>query len=444
MPGSTSRASGTPFGSAGSASSFSTPIQSDWMSFTPRRFSSVPGGGVATRATSTGAAGRSRMRSRGSARSRSGIQCSAFSVSLAKRIFPGARDGSIRAFMKPPFRADHVGSLLRPPELLKDKCDRDIQDREIRAVVKKQEAIGLEGITDGELRRAWWHLDFLSQLEGVTLRENPGPKFGGTEEQPAIPTVTGKLRYAKPIMVEDFSFLRENTKKTAKYTIPSPSMLHLRAGRAGIAYQDMDEFWSDAAAVYRAAIAAFAKAGCSYLQLDDVAFAYLCDPKIRGACRKNGDDPDRLPRTYANTITRALEGRPAGMTIAMHTCRGNFKSAWVAEGGYEPVAEAMFSAGVDAFFMEFDTERAGGFEPLRFVPKGKKVVLGLVSSKTPQLETKDHLKRRIDQAAKYIALENLCLSPQCGFSSTHHGNKLTTDEQWKKLERVVEVSREVW
>jgi 5-methyltetrahydropteroyltriglutamate--homocysteine methyltransferase len=211
-----------------------------------------------------------------------------------------------------------------------------------------------------------------------------------------------------------------------------------------VAYDDMNEFWADAAAAYRAAIAAFAKAGCTYLQLDDVAFAYLCDPKIREACRKNGDDPDRLPQIYARTITKALEGRPAGMTIAMHTCRGNFKSAWVAEGGYEPVAEAMFSAGVDAFFMEFDTERAGGFEPLRFVPKGKTVVLGLVSSKTPQLETKDHLKRRIDQAAKYVALENLCLSPQCGFSSTHHGNKLTPDEQWQKLERVVEVAREVW
>src|SRR5437867_10445353 len=343
MPGSTSRASGTPFGSAGSASSFSTPIQSDWMSFTPRRFSSVPGGGVATRATSMGPSGRSKIRSRGSARSRSGIQSSAFSVSLAKRIFTGARDGSIRAFMKPPFRADHVGSLLRPPELLKDKCDRDIQDRAIRAVVKKQEAIGLEGITDGELRRAWWHLDFLSQLEGVTLRENPGPKFGGTEEQPPIPTVTGKLRYSKPIMVDDFAFLKSVTTRTPKFTIPSPSMLHLRAGRAGVAYDDMDEFWTDAAAAYKAAIAAFASVGCTYLQLDDVAFAYLCDPKIREACRKNGDDPDRLPRTYANTITRALEGRPAGMTVAMHTCRGNFKSAWVAEGGYEPVAQAMFS-----------------------------------------------------------------------------------------------------
>src|SRR2546422_960109 len=364
MPGSTSRASGTPFGSAGSASSFSTPIQSDWMSFTPRRFSSVPGGGVATRATSMGPSGRSKIRSRGSARSRSGIQSSAFSVSLAKRIFTGARDGSIRAFMKPPFRADHVGSLLRPPELLKDKCDRDIQDRAIRAVVKKQEAIGLEGITDGELRRAWWHLDFLSQLEGVTLRDNPGPKFGGTEDQPPIPTVTGKLRYAKPIMVEDFSFLRENTGKTAKFTIPSPSMLHLRAGRAGIsraAYPDLEEFWSDAAAAYRAA-----------------------------------------------------------------------------------VAEAMFSCRVDGFFMEFDSARAGGFEPLRLAPKGKKVVLGLVSSKTGSLEKMEQLKRKIDDASRYVPLEDLCLSPQCGFASTHHGNQLSQDEQWRKLERVVETAKGVW
>jgi 5-methyltetrahydropteroyltriglutamate--homocysteine methyltransferase len=331
----------------------------------------------------------------------------------------------------PPFRADQVGSLLRPANLKQDP------KAAIRAVVAKQEAIGLEGITDGEFSREWWHLDFLSQLEGVKVRENPGPKFGGTEEQPPIPTVTGKLRYSRPVMVDDFRFLKSVTTKTPKFTIPSPSMLHLRAGRKGIAYDDMDEFWADAAAAYKAAIAAFAGAGCTYLQLDDVAFAYLCDPKIREACRQNGDDPDTLPATYARTITRALAGRPAGMTIAMHTCRGNFKSAWVAEGGYEPVAEAMFSAGVDAFFMEFDSERAGGFEPLRFVPRGKTVVLGLVSSKTPKLETKDELKRRIDQAAKYVPLDDLCLSPQCGFSSTHHGNKLTTDEQWQKLERVV-------
>ena len=338
----------------------------------------------------------------------------------------------------PPFRADHVGSLLRPAELKKDP------KAAIRAVVAKQEAIGLQSITDGEFSRQWWHLDFLAQLEGVTLRENPGPRFGGTEEQPPIPIVTGKVRYAKPIMVDDFRFLKSATTRTAKFTIPSPSMLHLRAGRKGIAYDDMDEFWADAAAAYRKALAAFAAAGCTYLQLDDVAFAYLCDPKIRETSRKNGDDPDQLPARYAATIREVVKDKPAGMTVAMHTCRGNFKSAWVAEGGYEPVAEAMFSSGVDAFFMEFDTERAGGFEPLRFVPKGKTVVLGLVSSKTAQLESQDFLKRRIDEAAKHVPLESLCLSPQCGFSSTHHGNNLTPDQQWAKLQLVVDVARQVW
>jgi methionine synthase II (cobalamin-independent) len=343
--------------------------------------------------------------------------------------------------MKPPFRADHVGSLLRPAELLKDKT---VLHQAIREVVAKQEAIGLEGITDGEFSRAWWHLDFLTQLDGVTARVNPGPKFGGTEEQPPIPHVTGKLRYSKPIMIEDFRFLKSTTKKTAKFTIPSPSMLHLRAGRAGVAYKDMDEFWSDAAAAYRAAIKAFADAGCTYLQLDDVAFAYLCDPKIRETARKNGDDPEKLPETYARTIRESLRDKPKDMVVAMHTCRGNFKSAWVAEGGYEPVAEAMFSSGVDAFFMEFDSARAGGFEPLRFVPKGKKVVLGLVTSKTPVLESKEELKAKIDQASRYVPLEDLCLSPQCGFSSTHHGNQLTQDEQWQKLERVVQTAKEIW
>ena len=338
--------------------------------------------------------------------------------------------------MKPPFRADQVGSLLRPRELAAARKQqtnlREIEDRAIRDVVAKQEAIGLESVTDGEFRRGWWHLDFLSQLEGVTLRENPGPKFGGTEEQPPIPAVTGKLRYSRPIMVDDFAFLKRATRKTAKFTIPSPSMLHLRGGRAGIsreAYPDLKEFWFDAAAAYRAAIAAFARAGCTYLQLDDVAFAYLCDPKIRDNCSRNGDDPEELPRVYADTINRALEGRPTGMTITLHTCRGNFKSAWVAEGGYDPVAEAMFSCKVDGFFMEFDSERAGGFEPLRFARKGSKVVLGLVSSKTGSLEDKDELKRRIESASRYVPLEDLCLSPQCGFSSTHHGNQLSQDEQ---------------
>jgi 5-methyltetrahydropteroyltriglutamate--homocysteine methyltransferase len=351
--------------------------------------------------------------------------------------------------LKPPFRADQVGSLLRPAGLAEARRRKDVafQQDAIRKVVARQEAIGLQGITDGEFSRDWWHLDFLSKLEGVTLRENPGPRFGGTPEQPPIPVVTGKLRYQKEIMVGDFMFLKALASRTAKFTIPSPSMLHLRGGRAGIsrdAYPDMQAFWSDAATAYRAAIAAFAKAGCAYLQLDDVAFAYLCDPRIRQNCRNNGDDPEALPRTYAGTINRALQGRPEGMTISMHTCRGNFQSAWVAEGGYEPVAEAMFSSDVDAFFMEFDGARAGGFEPLRFVPNGKRIVLGLVTTKSGALEAKDELKRRIDEAAKYVPLENLCLSPQCGFSSTHHGNRLSEDEQWRKLELVLEVAEEVW
>jgi 5-methyltetrahydropteroyltriglutamate--homocysteine methyltransferase len=351
--------------------------------------------------------------------------------------------------MNPPFRADHVGSLLRPSGLAQARKREDLafQQRAIRAAVAKQEAIGLQSITDGEFSRDWWHLDFLAALEGVTLQANPGPKFGGTQEQPPIPAVTAKLRYSGPVMIDDFAFLKTATKKTAKFTIPSPSMLHLRAGRAGIsreAYPDMEAFWEDAAAAYRAAIAAFAGAGCRYLQLDDVAFAYLCDPKIRDNCRRNGDDPQTLAEVYARTINRALEGRPEAMTITLHTCRGNFKSAWVAEGGYEPVAEAMFSTAVDGYFMEFDSARAGGFEPLRLMPRGKRVVLGLVSSKTGALESKESIKRRIDEATKFLPLEDLCLSPQCGFSSTHHGNQLTEDEQWKKLERVLEVAEEVW
>ena len=354
--------------------------------------------------------------------------------------------------MKPPFRADHVGSLLRPAALVRARAlqtpDREeVQAKAIRDVVARQEALGLEAITDGEFSRDWWHLDFLAQLEGVTLANNPGPRFDGTVEQPPVPNVTGKLRYSAPVMIEDFSFLKSTTKKTAKFTIPSPSMLHLRAGRAGIsreAYPDIDEFWHDAARAYRDAIAAFAGAGCTYLQLDDVSFAYLCDPKVRDTARRNGDDPAKLPAKYSETIRKAIQGKPADMTITMHTCRGNFKSAFVAEGGYEPVAEAMFSSGVDGFFMEFDTARAGGFEPLRYVPKGKKVVLGLVTSKSGGLESAEELKRKIGEAARHAPLENLCLSPQCGFSSTHHGNRLTEDEQWRKLERVVQVAREIW
>ena len=360
--------------------------------------------------------------------------------------------------MKPPFRADQVGSLLRPKELADARTSfRDgtlerqrlveIENRHIQEAIAKQESIGLQSITDGEMRRDWWHLDFMAQLDGVTAIANPGPKFGGTEEQPPIPSVTGKLGCSRPIMVQDFVFLKKNASKTAKFTIPSPAMLHLRGGRNSVsqeAYPDIDAFWADAAAAWRKAIRQLADAGCSYLQLDDVSFSYLCDPKIQDTCRRNGDDPAMLPRAYADAVSSALSDRPAGMTVTMHTCRGNFKSSWVASGGYEPVAEAMFSSAVDAFFMEFDSERAGGFEPLRRLPKGKKVVLGLVTSKSPVLEDKDYIKKRIDEATRFVPLENLCLSPQCGFSSTHHGNSLTEDEQWRKLERIVEVAHEVW
>ena len=358
----------------------------------------------------------------------------------------------------PPYRADQVGSLLRPKELAEARMNfkqgkldvkslKAIEDRSIRDAVSKQESIGLESITDGEFRRDWWHLDFMSQLDGVTSVVNPGPKFGGTEEQPPIPSVTGKVGCSKPIMVNDFTYLKQNTKRTAKFTIPSPAMLHLRGGRSSISkevYPDLDAFWADTSAAWAKAIRHLADAGCTYLQLDDVSFSYLCDPKIQDTCRLNGDDPAKLPRTYANAVTNALKNRPDGMTVTMHTCRGNFKSSWVASGGYESVAEAMFSSDVDAFFMEFDSERAGGFEPLRHLPKGKKLVLGIMTSKTPELESKEFLIGRIKEASKFVPLEDLCLSPQCGFSSTHHGNSLTADEQWRKLERIVEVAREVW
>jgi 5-methyltetrahydropteroyltriglutamate--homocysteine methyltransferase len=360
--------------------------------------------------------------------------------------------------MKPPFRADQVGSLLRPPALrdAREKFKRGelsataleaVEDKAILAAVDKQESLGLESITDGEFRRDWWHLDFLGGFAGVTMTENPGPKFKNTEEQPPIPTVTGKIRSVKPHMVGHFEFLKSATAKTPKFTIPSPSMLHLRGGRKSISqtvYPDIEEFWADVAGAYRIAIRQFADAGCTYLQLDDVSFAYLCDPKIRENCRNNGDDPDLLPQTYARVINAALKDKPAGMTVTMHTCRGNFKSTFVAAGGYDAVAEAMFATDIDGYFMEFDSERAGTFEPLRYVQPGRKVVLGLVTTKVGELEDKDTIKRRIDAASKYVPLENLCLSPQCGFSSTHHGNTLSQDDQWRKLERIVELAHEVW
>lgn len=363
----------------------------------------------------------------------------------------------------PPFRADHVGSLLRPPELAEMRrrfqagevdaqALRDAEDRAIAAAVRRQREVGLRSITDGEFRRAYWHLDFLGQLDGVTLQENSGPKFrfAGQSEQPPIATVTGRVACRAPIMADHFAYLASRVQGSgavAKMTIPSPSMLHLRGGRAAISrevYPDLDAFWDDVAAAYREAIRHLAAAGCRYLQLDDITFAYLCDPKIQASCRANGDDPDMLPQRYARTINEALRERPADMAVTIHTCRGNFKSAWVAEGGYDPVVEAMFSTEVDGWFMEFDSERAGGFGPLRALPKGKRVVLGLVTTKVGELESEEALLRRIDEAAQLVPLEQLCLSPQCGFSSTHHGNSLSHDDQWRKLERVVGVARRVW
>lgn len=362
--------------------------------------------------------------------------------------------------MKPPFRADHVGSLLRPAWLAEARVRwkagelgaealREAEDRAVREAVQRQQDIGLQGITDGEFRRDWWHLDFLGQLDGVHLQDNAGPKFriAGQSEQPPIATVTGRVACSRPVMADHFAYLASVTLGTAKMTIPSPSMLHLRGGRAAISrevYPDLEVFWDDVAAAYRTAIDHLAAAGCRYLQLDDITFAYLCDPKIQATCRANGDDPAQLPRRYAETINAALRDRPADMAVTIHTCRGNFKSAWVAEGGYDPVVEAMFATDVDGWFMEFDSERAGGFEPLRALPPGKTVVLGLVTTKLGALESADALKRRIDEAARIVPLDQLALSPQCGFSSTHHGNALSHDDQWRKLERVVEVARQVW
>ncbi|MBI3373610.1 MAG: 5-methyltetrahydropteroyltriglutamate--homocysteine S-methyltransferase [Betaproteobacteria bacterium] len=361
--------------------------------------------------------------------------------------------------MKPPFRADQVGSLLRPAELHDARAKakrgeisaaklREAEDSAIRDAVARQEAVGLQSITDGEFRRDWWHVDFLAGFDGVESYAAPlVVGFKNTEEQPLMLRITGKVRRTRPVFVDSFKFMKQATLRTAKQTIPAPAMLHMRPGRAGIsrkAYPDLEEFWRDVAQAYRAEIRDLAAAGCTYLQLDDTSFAYLCDEKFRASMRERGDDPDQLVRTYAAALSAAVAERPPGMAITMHTCRGNFKSTWVASGGYEPVVEALFSAAVDGFFMEFDSDRAGDFAPLRFVPKGKKVVLGLVTTKQGQLEDKETLKRRIDAAAKYVPLEDLCVSPQCGFSSTHHGNALSHEEQWRKLERIVEVAGELW
>ena len=361
----------------------------------------------------------------------------------------------------PPFRADHVGSLLRPPELKQARALlelgqisapelRAIEDRAILDAIRKQTAAGLQSVTDGEFRRAMWHFDFLEKLTGVeSFASDHGIAFqGGVETKAKGLRVTGKIVYAPHSMVEHFRFLAQHTNATPKTTIPSPSVLHFRGGRKAVslsAYADMVDFYRDLASAYRDAVAAFAHAGCRYLQLDETNLAYLCDPDQRRALKDRGDDPDALPQIYADMINTAIGGRPEDMIVTMHLCRGNFRSSWIAQGGYEPVAEILFNQiGVDGYFMEYDTDRAGGFEPLRFVPKGKHVVLGLVTSKTGALESKDEIKRRIDRASRFLDLDQLCLSPQCGFASTEEGNVLTEDEQWAKLALIVEIAREVW
>ncbi len=361
---------------------------------------------------------------------------------------------------KPPFRADHVGSLLRPDVLHEARARaakgeitaddlRSVEDECIRDVIALQQDIGLQGISDGEFRRTWWHFDFLSGFDGFELGA-PLDKgtFQGSDEQPPRAMITGKLARGKPVMVDHFTYLNGLTEGTAKFTVPGPSMAHFRAGREGISeavYPDLAEFWADLTAAYRAELADLTDHGCRYLQLDDISYAYLCDDDIRANLKSRGDDADELALTYAQALNDAIRDLPDGVTTAMHMCRGNFQSTWAAQGGYEPVAERVFNTvNIDALFMEYDSARAGGFEPLRFVPDDKIVVLGLVTTKTPQLETKDTLKRRIDEAAKYVDLDRLCLSPQCGFSSTHHGNKITLDDQIAKLRLVVEVAEDVW
>ena len=364
----------------------------------------------------------------------------------------------------PPFRADHVGSLLRPPEVLKAREDhkagrinaaalRKIEDAAIRDIVAMQLEVGLESATDGEFRRGSWHMDFLYQVGGVTkVQDNLKVQFrneqGVVEFTPAALRVTGKLTLERCIFGEDFQFLKSVATTTPKLTIPSPSMMHYRGGRAAIddgVYPDLAGFWHDLGEVYADEIAALGRLGLTYLQLDDTSLAYLNDPAQRDFVAKLGGSAESQHLVYIKLINAALAKKPRGMTVCVHLCRGNFRSSWVASGGYDHVAEALFGElGVDGYFLEYDDARSGGFEPLRFVPKGKRVVLGLVTTKRGALERKDDLKRRVDEAAKYIDIEQLCLSPQCGFSSTVDGNALSAEEQRAKLRLIVETAREIW
>ena len=366
---------------------------------------------------------------------------------------------------KPPFRADHVGSLLRPPELLNAREDfaagrssseemRRIEDGAIREVVRMQEEVGLQSATDGEFRRASWHMDFIYQLGGITKAQDSMKvefrnEVGTIEFTPAALRVEDRIRLKEPIFAEAFRYLKEQvTTATPKLTIPSPSMVHYRGGRAAIdenVYPDLEAFWSDLSTAYAEEVRALGELGCTYLQLDDTSLAYLNDPRQREHIARLGGDAEHQHETYIRNINRALSRRPEGMNVTTHMCRGNFRSSWVAEGSYDFVAETLFNElEVDGFFLEYDDARSGSFEPLRFVPKGKMVVLGLVTTKRGELEDKDHLKRRIEDASRFVPIEQLCLSPQCGFSSTVEGNDLTHEQQFAKLRLIVETAQEVW
>jgi 5-methyltetrahydropteroyltriglutamate--homocysteine methyltransferase len=383
----------------------------------------------------------------------------------ARRTLRTEDRDTMAARTRPPFRADHVGSLLRPPQLLQaredfkgGRIDRDelrgIEDEAIREVVRQQEEVGLPSATDGEFRRASWHMDFIYQLGGITrAQDNLKVEFrneeGTIEFSPAALHVDAPIALQEPIFAEDFQFLQSCVATaTPKLTIPSPSMVHYRGGRASIdedVYPDMDQFWSDLTRAYSAEVRALADLGCTYLQFDDTSLAYLNDPKQREMIASMGGDAEHQHELYIRHINEALDDRPEDMAVTTHMCRGNFRSSWVAEGGYDFVAEALFNElRVDGFFMEWDDERSGGFEPLRFVPQGKIVVLGLVTTKRGDLESKDELKRRIEEASRYVDVDQLALSPQCGFSSTVEGNAISYEQQWAKLRLVVETAAEVW
>ena len=359
----------------------------------------------------------------------------------------------------PPFRADHVGSLLRPLALaearrkfkagqLSADALRTIEDEQIRSVIAMQEETGLKGITDGEFRREYWHLDFLAGFHGIEIRKEYFNQAFSSGITVPTPYAHGKVTGHNGLMRDHIRFVAENTKQTAKLSIPGPGMTYLRGGRKSVSaevYPDIEEFWNDLAEAYIGEIRELGKAGCSYLQIDDVSFAYLCDEKFREGVVARGDDPDEMLAQFSRVTSRIAAGRPDGMAITVHMCRGNNQSTWMTEGGYERIAEIMFAnLDVDGYFMEFDSERAGGFEPLRFAGKDKIIVAGIVTSKFPELESVDDIKRRIDAAAKFVALDNLCLSPQCGFASTEEGNKLTQEEQRRKLERIVEAATAIW